>query len=518
MARWKIALLGAAALIGGGILYIVQVTELDLYVPLFAQHCAECHGSDLRGTETGIALIDATLTGGDSVGELIDSINRGNPSAGMPAFKGVLTDDEIKGLAIFVGEKRMGQRFTEFQFDRSLEIPSDIQQSEEHAFRIETVVENLDPLIFSIEPMPDGAWLVSQKEKGLIIVSPDGSRSEPIAGTPETGGSLDIMGVQYGVGWLLDVALHPDYENNGWIYLHHTHLCGEACGDGVIPSSMNRLERGKIIDGRWVDVEVIWQAPTEFYNPSPDTGAGGRIAFDDTGHVFISTGIKHPNEGDETDTSPQDLDCPYGKIHRINDDGTIPADNPFVVSSEPGDSAVRQSIWTYGHRSPQGLERNPIRRSVWNSEMGPRGGDELNELKPGRNYGWPYHSLGMEYTGRPVERYKLKDVEFDTDTVEKTLVDITPSPAISSFIFYDGRRFEGWKDNVLIGSLKGSDLFRMVFDGDQLVHRETLITDLARIRDVEEGNDGLIYLLLENEAGSAIVRLVPADVPQAAAL
>jgi len=274
--------------------------------------------------------------------------------------------------------------------------------------------------------------------------------------------------------------------------------------------SMNRVDRGRIRDGEWVDVETIWQAPQEFYVPSPDTGAGGRIAFDDAGHVYISVGIKSMDG--TADTTPQDLSYPYGKIHRVNDDGTIPLDNPFVTGEAQvtaGHEFIRKSIWTYGHRSPQGLEWNPERGRVWNSEMGPRGGDEVNELIGGRNYGWPFFSLGLEYAGTTVRRHQLKALEFDAAEIEQTLVDITPSPAISSFAFYRGSQFPAWQDNVLIGSLKGSSLFRMVFDGNKFVHQETLIKDLARIRDVEVAQDGLVYLLLENKRGSSIVRLQP---------
>ena len=141
--------------------------------------------------------------------------------------------------------------------------------------------------------------------------------------------------------------------------------------------------------------------------------------------------------------------------------------------------------------------------------MGPRGGDEINELLPGENYGWPFFSQGLEYEGVQVARHEPKSIEFDMSEIRQSLVDITPSPAISSFVFYSGDRFPGWQGNVLIGSLKGSSLFRMVFEGDKFMHRETLVKDLARIRDIEVGFDGLVYLLLENEAGSQIVRLMP---------
>lgn len=516
MSWWKILLISVGVLALGGIgiaWYVFNFYEFDPYVPMFADNCAQCHGAALDGTDSGPALIGRTLDDGDSVTDLERSIRNAHLDIGTAGFAGQLSQVEIKGLAIYVGERRMGQHFINFQFERDMTIPTGTQPSEEHHFAIETVIDGLDPLIFSIEPLPDGSLLVTEKERGLSIVSRDGVQSDLIEGTPATGSSYDVMGVQFGSGWLLDVATHPQYEDNGWIYLHYTELCGERCGDLVMPSSMNRLDRGRIVDGKWQDVETIWQAPLRFYSTTPDTGAGGRIAFDDSGHVYLSIGIKSVDEGDETDTSPQDLASPYGKIHRVRDDGSIPLDNPFAVSSGRSAEAefYRQSIWTFGHRSPQGLEWNPERRRIWNAEMGPRGGDEVNELLPGHNYGWPYHSLGLEYSTIHVERYKQNALEFDPSEVEQTLVDITPSPGISSFAFYSGDQFPGWQGNVLIGSLKGSSLYRMVFDGTRITHRETLISELARIRDVEVGYDGLVYLLLENKAGSAIVRLTPAS-------
>ncbi len=508
MAWWKILLIAIAVLITGGIgvaWYVMNYVEFDIYVPMFADNCASCHGEQLDGTAQGPALVGVGLRHGDTVAAMQDSIRKLHPQLGQPAFAETLTDVQTKGLAIYIGERRMGQRFTEFQFSRDLVVPDGELATEEHSFRIETVVDGLSPLIFSIEPMPDGSLLVTEKERGLSVVSPEGVQSPLIEGTPALGSSVDVMGIQYGWGWLLDVALHPDYEENGWVYLHYTDLCEEECeGDLVGSASMNRVDRAHIVDGKWVDVQTIWQAPREFYARTADTGAGGRLTFDDDGHVFLSVGIKLENQQDMT---PQDLTNPYGKIHRVNDDGSIPVDNPYAASP----NGALPSIWTYGHRSPQGLEWHAERKRAWNSEMGARGGDELNELKPGRNYGWPFHSLGLEYEGVEVARYKRNALEFDDTDVEQTLVDITPSPAISSFVFYEGNRFPAWQDNVLIGSLKGCSLYRMVFDGNKLVHRETLISDLARIRDVEIGYDGLPYLLLENESGSRIVRLVPAE-------
>ena len=230
--------------------------------------------------------------------------------------------------------------------------------------------------------------------------------------------------------------------------------------------------------------------------------AGGRIAFDGKGHVFLSVGIKGGSEF----AGVQDLSLPYGKIHRVNDDGSIPADNPFVKTA-----GAMPSIWTYGHRSPQGLEFDRDTGRLWGTEMGPRGGDEVNLLLPGRNYGWPLYSKGMNYDGTPVAYGKQLGIELDMNQIEQPKVDLTPSPAVSSFVIYKGRglsqmaRATCWWER-----LKATELYRMEVRGDRVVHTETLVSGLGRIRDVSTDAAGRVYLLIENAAGSRIVRLVPA--------
>ncbi len=514
MMKWlKWSLVALLSLIVGGFAvgyYFLQNFVADIYVPLFADNCAGCHGDDLSGTERGPDLLASDLAGGDSVHELIRSVGLAHDVNAAERIALHLSDVEIRGLAMYIGERRKGMRFAEFQFDKALSVPAEPLVSEEHDFTVERFASGMGTRPFSIAPLPDGSFLLTEKEKGLFVISADGELSGPIQGTPETGYSMNVRGVQMGLGWLLDVAPHPRFDENGWIYLHYTDFCQARCAmpdeSGFTPKSMNRLDRGRIRDGRWVDVENIWRAEIEHYSLAADTGAGGRLAFDDEAHVFFSVGIRLDDP-----RYPQSLEVPYGKIHRMNDDGSVPEDNPLVLSGlVPADApASLRSIWTYGHRSPQGLEWNPVRKRVWEAEMGPRGGDEINELHAGKNYGWPYHSLGLEYTGVAVARNEAHGIEFDVDSVEQTLVDFTPSPAISSFAFYRGDVFPGWRNDVLLGSLKGTSLFRLEFDGDEFVHRETLIDGLARIRDVEIGFDGFVYLVLENEAGGEVVRLVP---------
>ncbi|MEO7386442.1 MAG: PQQ-dependent sugar dehydrogenase [Gammaproteobacteria bacterium] len=475
----------------------------DSFVKQFNDQCGACHGEDLRGTTLGRPLVGVELLHGSTLPEIATSIARGYRDQGMPAWSPTLNESQIHNLALYVAEQRQGTTILDKRDGIPLAISQGTRTSERHKFRIETVAEGLDPMPFSIALLPDGRILLAERMRGLSIIDPDGRRSAPIPGTPPVyADSTVFLGQVMGLGWLLDVALHPLYAQNGWIYLHHTDRCTDcntASRKSHRPVSMNRIIRGRIRDGAWVDQQVIWQADPESYTDTSDLAAGGRLAFDGQGHVFFSIGMKGALEF----MGIQDLGLPYGKIHRVYDDGRIPGDNPFV--NTPG---ALKSIWTYGHRSTQGLEWNAKTREAWSSEMGPRGGDELNRLLPGRNYGWPLITSGINYDGRPVDVSKALGITLDPKDAEAPVLDLTPSPALSSFVFYQGRAFPHWRNNILMGTLRATDLLRLEMKNNQVVHTEVLLKDLARFRDIEVGPKGEIYLLLENAAGSKIVRLV----------
>ena len=307
--------------------------------------------------------------------------------------------------------------------------------------------------------------------------------------------------IVYGMGYLLDVAPHPDYAKNGWIYLHYTDRCSdcnEASRKIKRPVSMNVLVRGRIRDGEWVDQQTIWRTDIENYTAMLDMAAGGRIAFDGKGHVFISIGIKGGSEF----AGVQDLSLPYGKIHRVNDDGSIPADNPFVKIpagwQAPGPTviAARRAWSSIARPGSSGKPR-------WASVAATR-----STCCYPADYGWPLFSKGVTYEGTPVEYGKQLGIEPDLSKIEQPKVDLTPSPAVSSFVFYDGKAFPKWRQNMLVGTLKATELYRMEVKGDEVVNR--MLRRAAGIRDVAVGTDGLVYLLLEHAAGGRIVRLVPA--------
>ncbi len=501
-----LACLVALLLLLGAAAWLVRwLAQNDPIEHLYAGNCAVCHGANLEGAAQGPPLAGVSFARGDSVAHLMETIRLGAPERGMPAWGEVLSEDEIKSIALYVAERRAGQRFQDRNPDTPLAVPDGVHATDSHAFRLEVVARDLTPLPFSIAPMPNGDILMSEKTGQLLLVHPNGSRT-PIRNAPHGyAQALDLGSLPIGLGWLLDVDLHPDYAENGWIYVHYTDRC-EDCNAASratpFPVTMNKLVRGRIRDGEWVDEETIWQADLEAYTPTPDLGSGGRIAFDADGHVFMSIGIKGYSNFDGI----QDLAKPYGKVLRLRDDGRIPVDNPFVDT--PG---ALPEIWTYGHRSPQGLEFDVATGTLWETEMGPRGGDEVNRLRPGHNYGWPLYSLGQDYDGTPVEYGEDLGIEFDLADIEQPIVDFTPSPAISSFVIYQGEAFPAWNRTYLVGSLMGKKLFRITLQDGRHVHTETLISGLARIRDVEVDAGGALLLLLEHPSGSQIVRMVPAS-------
>lgn len=502
-----IAAIGLLALLPPVLMAQEAAAPEDPFAAAWATHCATCHGANLEGAPQGTPLRGVALKHGDAVPRILRSIREGYPSTGMPAFGRSLDALTLQRLASLVAEKRAGLAYDDFKVQAEPSLPEGVIRREKHAFRVEEVARGIDRLPFAIAPLPGGRFLVTEKTRGLRFVERDGTLSPLVQGTPQVfddGFEAPVIHLVYGQGHLLDVALHPDYATNGWIYLHYTDRCSDcnaASRAAKRPASMNRIVRGRIRDGRWVDQQDIWKVEVAQYTLMPDMAAGGRLAFDGAGHLFFSVGVKGNSEGDGV----QDLASPFGKIHRIRDDGSIPADNPFV--RVPG---ALPTIWTLGHRSQQGLRFDRASGRLWETEMGPRGGDEVNLLRAGGNYGWPLYSQGVNYDGSALTYGEQLGIKLRREETIEPLVDLTPSPAVSNFAIHAGDAFPQWRGNLLVGTLKATDLYRFEVQGNRVVHRETLLSGLGRIRDVAVTADGLVYLLLEHASGSRIVRLVPA--------
>ena len=472
---------------------------------LYQEVCSACHGAGLEGTALGTPLVGAELPGGASTEALQASIRVGNPEAEMPAYEGVLEPDQIQSLAIYILEQRQGYTYDHYGVRAQIGIPGGVQNSEHHDFVLVPLIEDLAPLPYSITPLPDGRLLLTEKKRGLSFISADGHQSEVVSGTPRVYGDSSIpdgpRALDRGMGWMHEAALHPDYEENGWIYLYYGDRCedcNEVSRERNVPVSMTRIVRGRIRDGAWIDEETIWSSAYEHYTPGTDLSLGGRITLDRDGHVYFPVGAKNGFY----DLGIQDLGRPWGKIFRVSEDGSIPPDNPFV-----GVDGAIESIWTLGHRVPQGLEYDPATDRLWSTEHGARGGDEINLIEGGRNYGWPLVTSGVHYDGSSI--VDLFEVEFDGSGMQSAVVDLIPSPALSAFVVYRGDAFPAWEGDLIAGSLKANALFRFSIGGDGSVEREMLVNGIGRIRDVAVDSEGDILLLIEHASGSRILRLGP---------
>ena len=334
---------------------------------------------------------------------------------------------------------------------------------------------------WAIAFLPDGGMLVTERPGRLRHVGEDGALSDPIAGVPE----VDARGQ----GGLLDVTLDPDFAENRTIYLSYAETGdggnGTAVARGVLSEDMTSLG----------DVEVIFRQ-----QPKVQSRAhfGSRLVFDREGHLFVTLGER---SAEQFRTQAQDLDSHLGKIVRIRPDGSVPDDNPFV-----GQDGALPEIFAYGVRNPQAAALHPETGLLWEIEHGPRGGDELNVIRPGENYGWPVVTLGVNYSGTTIGE-GLQTKEGMVDPVHAW----TPVIAPSGMIFYDGETFGGWDGNLFVGGLASTALVRLELDGERVTHEERLLEDLGlRIRDVAQGPDGTIYVATD-EASGAILRIAPAD-------
>jgi aldose sugar dehydrogenase len=347
-----------------------------------------------------------------------------------------------------------------------------------YSFRLEKVAEAPSEL-WSLSFLPDGTMLAAQKN-GQIQLFKNGERLGRVVGLPAVWSA--------GQGGLMGVKPHPDYSRNGWIYLSF------ADPDADPAKAMTRIVRGKLQGLHWVQQQDIYRAATRFYTDHY-AHFGSRIAFLD-GYVYFSVGER------QQPALAQDLSFPFGKIHRLHDNGRVPRDNPFV--GRPG---ALPSIWSYGHRNPQGLTRHPQAREIWSCEHGPKGGDELNLVKRSANYGWPLVSFGTHYDGKPVSDSPYQD------GVEPPVHHWTPSIAVSQVEFYDGQAFPTWRGQALVASLGSEELRLVELRGHQVLNDRLLLKGAGRIRDVSVGPDGFPYLLL-NDMKAEIYRMRPVETPR----
>jgi glucose/arabinose dehydrogenase len=443
---------------------------------LVAELCVGCHGPNLAGGQAPSLLDDIWKNGSDDE-SILRAIRDGFPQLNMIGYGTILSDAEQRAMLTYI--RRLGRQFALGLIPATTPVPESVTlKSERHSYRLETVAAPLDTP-WSIVFLPDGRMLVSDRAGALRVIENGRLLTEPIRDTPKPFVRQD--------GGYLDLIAHPDYARNGWLYLAYTET-GQARG-----SSMTVVVRGRIRDGAWFDQSDIFRVGQEYYNVNDFSHYGCRFLFDPTGHLFFSIGDRGRAE------DAQDLSRPEGKIHRVRDDGSIPADNPFV-----GRAGAWPSIWSYGNRHVQGLHYHPVTGKLWATEHGPRGGDELNVIERGGNYGWPVISDGQPQRTEKIEGKSRAGME-------SPIVSWTPSIAPAAIEFYTGDKFPQWKNSLFIASLVARHLRRVEVDGNKVVHQEVLFSELGRVRDVVTGPDGLIYVALNNPG--RIARLVPVDAP-----
>ncbi|MBK9078271.1 MAG: PQQ-dependent sugar dehydrogenase [Hyphomicrobium sp.] len=332
---------------------------------------------------------------------------------------------------------------------------------------------------WSLQFLPDGRMLVTERVGTMRVVAKDGKLSDPIQGLPHV--------VQGGQAGLLDVLLAPDFATTGTVYFSYSEPRGVfRNGTSVVRAKLTLSDTG----GAITDGTVIFRQEPAI---SGRHHYGSRLAWAKDGTLFVTTG-ERASERD----SAQDLGTHLGKVIRINADGSVPKDNPFV-----GREDARPEIWSYGHRNLQGAAVNPATGQLWTTEHGAQGGDELNTPMAGKNYGWPIITWGIDYDGSKIGEGTTKD------GLEQPIYYWKPSIATSGLTFYTGDLFKGWKGNILAGGLAGSVVERLVLEGGEVVAVEALLTDRGeRIRDVRQGPDGAVYVLTDDSDGK-LLRLIP---------
>lgn len=422
--------------------------------------CGSCHGSNLEEFMNREWLL------GNSREDIFNNTKNGIEELGMPSFGNLYSDKELMNIADYIIYENSKDENKEKPYR---EIPDNNLLSSQK-FNIKKVVEGFS-IGWGMAFLPNGDLLITERSGKLLIYS--NGKLEEINGSPQV--------YARGQGGLLDIILHPDYENNGWIYISYSHPHESGANTAIL--------RAKLSGKNLIQKEIIYKA-----EPGTTAGVhfGSRMAFDRDGYLYFSVG----DRGSMNDA--QDISKHNGKIHRIKDDGTIPEDNPFVNTP----NAIK-SIFAYGNRNPQGLIMHPETGEIWSTEHGPKGGDELNIIRKGKNYGWPVISFGINYDGSILTPFTEKE------GMEQPLYFWTPSIAPSGMAYITSDKYSGWKGNILSGSLSFQYLERTILEGEKVIGREKLLEDIGRVRNVIQGPDGYIYVSVESPG--VILKLVPVE-------
>lgn len=427
---------------------------------LYNNNCASCHGIQLE------RFAGRNWVFGGSKNEIASTIKNGRPSIGMPAFAKAMSDAEILNMAEFIiTELPERSKFP----DNSSAYDTMTFRSGSLSFKLSEMIGGLS-IPWGMTFLPDGSMLVTDKSGSLFKVHYNVKTK--IEGVPKV--------MFQGQGGLLDVALHPNFKENNFIYIAYADKVSSEGGN-------TSIMRAKLIDNKLVDTKRIFHA-----QPNSFSGVhfGCRIVFDNDGYLFFSVGERG------TKTNAQDLTNQSGKIHRLRDDGSIPSDNPFLDKHNNP-----TSIWSYGHRNPQSLYYEKETGILWENEHGPKGGDELNIIEKGKNYGWPVITFGIDYDGSIISPDTAKP------GMQQPIYYWIPSIGPSGMTRVKGNLYKGWEDSFLCGSLSFKYLERVEVKNNKVVFREKLLQNIGRVRNVVQAPDGFIYISVEDPG--RVYKIVP---------
>jgi glucose/arabinose dehydrogenase len=440
---------------------------------LYMDNCATCHGDRFQGGNAQ-SLTDGDWQYGSKDSHVFRNIKFGISHLGMPGFEGALSDEEINQIITFVKEEEA--KATKIEPEQEL-----ILQTLDYKVAASTWVDGLE-IPWAIVFIDKNQALITERPGRLRLVENGKLNELSVANIPAV--------LHEGQGGLLDVAIDPNYSENGWVYLAYSHKLSDISGQRR-PPAMTRIVRGQIKDLNWTNEEVVFEASPEHYLETRHH-YGCRIVFDNKGHLFFSIGERGKSD------HAQDFTRPNGKIHRIYPDGSIPENNPFV-----GKETALPTIYTYGNRNPQGLAIHPETDLLWAAEHGPMGGDELNLLAAGKNYGWPEVTYGRNYNGSIITEFTKKP------GMEAPILYWKPSIAVCGIDFYEGDMFPRWNNHLMVGALKYEEVRLLDIEENRVLHEEIILKNKGRVRDVTADPEGAIYIVLNNP--DKIMRLTRKD-------
>lgn len=445
---------------------------------IYQMYCAGCHGANLKGTPAGSSLLAENLKQGNDKTAVSQSISKGVPNTPMIAWSNALSPSDIEAVTDYILKARKApQELKEAEKPLTL-------TTQDYTLKVEKLVTEGLVFPWGIEFVDANRALVSGNKGALHWVVDGKLDPKAVTGLPFIYGT-DL------VGGMMDLALDPKYSENGWIYFAFSHN-PKNTADKTSPA-MTKVVRGKIKDYQWVKQETLFEAPDSLLVVG-GTRWGSRLLFDKEGYLYFTTGDMQQSIAEGI--NPQLPSRAEGKIFRIHPDGSIPKDNPYF-----GKEGALQGIYAVGTRNVQGLAQHPVTGKIYFTDHGPNGGDEVNLLKKGGNYGWPVITYGVNYDDSPVTSLTAKE------GMEQPITYYDPSIAICAAEFVTGNLFTKWTNQLLITALKDQEIRRLVIDGDRLISQEVILKGMGRVRDIKIGPDGALYVL--TNAPDALLRITP---------